>query len=188
MGLDQKIVRVSPNILNKFYAENLDDIIAPYNPDLDYDYIHRTTKSYEDLRALHNRALEDNETDEAEKYSELINNLQAPYVEPDDIWWGRKKNHIHQWVIDNCDAENIKSTNVDYVLINPEKLLNDVHAVMDNPELAADILPTQSGFFFGGIDYDEYYFDSLDNLYKILSAEKEKGYFDNHSYFYWSWW
>lgn len=82
----------------------------------------------------------------------------------------------------------LKETNLDYVLIDPNVLLSDLKTVLDNHDLAPKILPTQSGFFFGNTEYSEYYFDSVKNLYEVLLAEKEKGYFEDCSYFYWSWW
>jgi len=36
--------------------------------------------------------------------------------------------------------------------------------------LAAELLPTQEGFFFGGTDYDEYYLEDLRNTVKMLEA------------------
>jgi hypothetical protein len=35
--------------------------------------------------------------------------------------------------------------------------------VLNSPELASEILPTSSGFFFGSNDYDDYYFNQLRN-------------------------
>ena len=40
--------------------------------------------------------------------------------------------------------------------------------VMQNSEIAEELLPTQSGFFFGGTDYDEYYMNDIDNTIKII--------------------
>lgn len=37
-----------------------------------------------------------------------------------------------------------------------------------NPELAGELLPTTSGFFFGSTDYDEYYFQDLVATKEIL--------------------
>jgi len=43
--------------------------------------------------------------------------------------------------------------------------------VMENPEFAEELLPTQSGFFFGGTEYDEYYMQDIENTIKILEPE-----------------
>lgn len=46
-----------------------------------------------------------------------------------------------------------------------------------NTETAERLLPSQSGFFFGGTDYDQYYYDDIkrtaENLEKILAEDKD---------------
>ena len=183
MGLDQQLLRVKDIDLNKFYALKGSAIIAPHNPDLDQDYISATAKKCKELEELHSKALSENDPG-ADKYRTQIDELLAPYDEP-TIWYGRKENHIHKWVE---AAANLESTNLDYVLIDPNVLLSDLKTVLDNHNLAPKLLPTQSEFFFGDTEYSDYYFEDVKNLYEVLLAEKEKGYFDTHSYFYWSWW
>lgn len=50
---------------------------------------------------------------------------------------------------------------------------------------AEELLPTESGFFFGGTDYDEYYVEDLKNTIKILDeclwAENKEGNFYYHN-------
>lgn len=183
MGLDQQLLKIKDVDLEKFYALKGSAIIAPYNPDLDQDYISATAKKCKELEEQHVQALSSNDPD-ANVYRERIDELLAPYDEP-TIWYGRKENHIHDWV---SRVAGLKETNLDYVLIDPNVLLGDLKTVLNNHNLAPKILPTQSGFFFGGTEYDEYYFDSVKNLYETLLAEKEQGNFEDHTYFYWSWW
>ena len=183
MGLDQTLVKVRDINLEKFYALKGTAIIAPENPALDQDYINNTAKECKELEDLYAQALSDNDPD-AEAYKKRIDDLLAPYAEP-IIWNGRKENHIHDWICANADLED---TNLDYVLIDPEKLLSDLKAVLDDHERAPEILPTRSGFFFGGTEYGEYYFDTIERLYNTLLTEKNQGYFEDHSYFYWCWW
>lgn len=49
--------------------------------------------------------------------------------------------------------------------------------VILNPEVAESLLPTQSGFFFGGTNYDQWYYEQLeytrDILTEILAEEAE---------------
>ena len=183
MGLDQRIVRVKDTDLEKFYVANSDTIIAPYNPDLDHDYIHANATTYRELKDLYYEALYQNNP-KSEIYKKHMQELLGSW-DHSDIWWGRKENHIHQWV---CTATSIHDTNHDYVVINPNILLSDVGVALSNRELAPKIMPTRSGFFFGPTDYDDYYFDSLAALYDVLADDKDLGYFDTHSYFYWSSW
>ena len=183
MGLDQKIVRVADADLEKFYSVNLSAIIAPHNPDLDDDAIHAAATNYRDLEQLYSQAVaaDDPKADEYDKQLRELLKASGEFT----VWWGRKENHIHEWV---CDAADIEDTNLDYVLIDPETLLNDLKAVVDNRTAAPSVMPTRPGFFFGDTAYDDYYFEDVKNLYDLLADEKAQGFFDGHSYFYWSWW
>lgn len=40
-----------------------------------------------------------------------------------------------------------------------------------DPSVAKDLLPVQSGFFFGGVEYDEYYLEDLKHTVKMLEPE-----------------
>lgn len=42
--------------------------------------------------------------------------------------------------------------------------------VITNPEWAAELLPTQSGFFFGGTDYDEWYLRDLEDTVQAIDS------------------
>lgn len=62
-------------------------------------------------------------------------------------------------------------------------ILEDGQVVV-NHEIAAKHLPTASGFFFGGTDYDEYYIQDLEHTKEILTKvleEPNKGEFYYHS-------
>ena len=48
------------------------------------------------------------------------------------------------------------------------ELLKDCKAIKENPLVAENVLPTKSGFFFGGIDYDKGYFDDIDYTIKTI--------------------
>ena len=53
--------------------------------------------------------------------------------------------------------------------------------VITNPQVAQEFLPTASGFFFGGTDYDEYYIQDIEytakELTKILANPEDNGEF-----------
>jgi hypothetical protein len=40
--------------------------------------------------------------------------------------------------------------------------------VLANHDLAEELLPTESGFFFGSTEYDEYYFGELEDTREII--------------------
>lgn len=60
--------------------------------------------------------------------------------------------------------------------------------VIDNPELAQEMLPTQSGFFFGSTDYDEHYINELESTISQINKILETTDFDNESIAYSAWW
>jgi hypothetical protein len=74
------------------------------------------------------------------------------------IYYWRKANAIHQWFVDFAQdgADACQRT-----LVHPEMLADLVdrcERVDADHSLAGKLLPTQSGFFFGSTDYDEWYF------------------------------
>jgi hypothetical protein len=57
----------------------------------------------------------------------------------------------------------------------------DDQEVYVNTEVAEELLPTQAGFFFGGIEYDEWYMENLKQTiecFKGLIEEDPEGYAD----------
>ena len=43
--------------------------------------------------------------------------------------------------------------------------------VLEDHSLASELLPTQSGFFFGSTDYDEWYYQDVENVLKQLTEK-----------------
>ena len=88
-----------------------------------------------------------------------------------EVWqigYWRKANAIHNWFVENC-AGGID--NCEEVLIHPEQLMDlreKCLEVIENPIRAADLLPTTVGFFFGSIDYDEWYIQELKDTVEII--------------------
>jgi hypothetical protein len=80
-----------------------------------------------------------------------------------EVGYWRKANAIHNWFVQNCQKgiDECQEARVS---------VNKVLAAAKNGDfsLAEDMLPTQSGFFFGGTDYDEYYIQDLESTLEIL--------------------
>lgn len=60
--------------------------------------------------------------------------------------------------------------------------------IVKDPSIAMDLLPTQSGFFFGDTDYDEYYVDSIKETIDIITMALETTDFDKEMIYYKSSW
>jgi hypothetical protein len=95
-------------------------------------------------------------------------------------YW-RKANQIHNWFVQNVqDGED----NCGSYYVTREQLeeLKEVCInVLANKELAEDLLPTESGFFFGSTTYDEYYYGDLNDTIGIITRCLESK-FDGFEY------
>lgn len=59
---------------------------------------------------------------------------------------------------------------------------------IENPEVAAKYLPTQSGFFFGHTEYDQWYMENIEDTIDILTKVLKETDFDNKMVVYTSSW
>ena len=118
----------------------------------------------------------------------------------EDVMYWRKANAIHKWFVDNVQdgTDDCKEYWVD-----PEKLkeLYDIVCevleakvkpgkltMVKGHEVAESKLPTTQGCFFGTEEYDEYYYQDLENTKKGLEelfSDENWGRFD---YYYQSSW
>jgi hypothetical protein len=83
-------------------------------------------------------------------------------------YW-RKSNMIHHWFVNNL-ADGVDECQPITVRREDLEQLKEVCInVIAVPELAEELLPTGSGFFFGSTDYDEYYFGDLNDTIGIIT-------------------
>lgn len=75
-------------------------------------------------------------------------------------YW-RKANAIHQWFVKNCQGGTDDCGEYNIGREQLRELIELCKQVLDNRELAKELLPSQSGFFFGSTEYDDYYYDDL---------------------------
>jgi len=70
------------------------------------------------------------------------------------------------------------------------KWIDDFEAgrVVINPDVAEDLLPTASGFFFGGTDYDEWYLKDVENTIAIINKVLATTDFEKEMVYYVSSW
>lgn len=93
-------------------------------------------------------------------------------VEKELIYW-RKANAIHKWFVENCgggvdECQKMWVTK-DYL----KYLLSICERVMEDKSRASELLPTQSGCFFGSLEYDDSYFEdiqfTIDKLKEVIN-------------------
>jgi hypothetical protein len=105
-------------------------------------------------------------------------------------YW-RKENAIHQWFVDNVqDGED----NCAEYYVSHEKLAELVATckeVLDkrgDSSVADELLPTQSGFFFGSTEYDEWYYKGLEYTVETFEALMATPEYEDWSFHYQSSW
>jgi len=106
----------------------------------------------------------------------------------EDVGYWRKANHIHKWFVDNCqDGEDdcreayvskdqlieLLETCKKVMKTKPTKITKkskkvDVTVKGETDETAEDLLPTQSGFFFGGTEIGDYYYETIKDTIEII--------------------
>jgi hypothetical protein len=82
-------------------------------------------------------------------------------------YW-RKANAIHDWFVKNVQGGE-DECRPHYVSREDLQTLKEIcQRVLEDRKLAATLLPTASGFFFGGTDYDDWYFKDLEQTIQII--------------------
>jgi hypothetical protein len=83
----------------------------------------------------------------------------------DEIAGWRKFNALHQWFVENLEGVD----NCEYSPVSKEKLEELVKTLEELQKTKnTELLPTQSGFFFGSTDYDEWYWNYVERTILIL--------------------
>lgn len=89
-------------------------------------------------------------------------------------YW-RKANAIHRWFVQNC-ADGEDDCRAMFVPYKKLVELRDLcEKVLADHSKAAELLPTQDGFFFGSTEYDEWYFNDVKHTLEVLKDIDENG-------------
>lgn len=136
---------------------------------------------------------DDNFNVEVTKKGEPIENIKSERISyvVEEVGYWRKANQIHKWFVDNVQdgEDDCKEYYVEASQL--ETLLGVCKKVLANNELADQLLPSQSGYFFGKNEYDEWYFKDVEQTVEIietiLSERNEQGYLDGEIYYESSW-
>ncbi len=100
---------------------------------------------------------------------DILGSIEVTTVTGVAIYW-RKANAIHNWFVENVQG-GIDECQTSFVAYERLIELHEaITTVLDDNDLASEVLPSASGFFFGATEYDEYYFRDL----KDTKADLEK--------------
>jgi hypothetical protein len=86
----------------------------------------------------------------------------------EEVGYWRKANQIHRWFVDNVQngVDNCGEYSVSKGEL--EELRNICTEVLNDHSKAEELLPSASGFFFGNTDYDEWYYNDVENTIAII--------------------
>lgn len=100
----------------------------------------------------------------------------------EDVFYWRKANAIHAWFVDNCADGVDECQHIDVSYDQLCQLRDLCKQVLDDHSKAEELLPTQEGFFFGSTEYDEWYFEYIENTYNMLKEELDHQYPSDYVY------
>lgn len=110
----------------------------------------------------------------------------------EEVAYWRKANHIHDWFvrnvqggIDECQRAYVSREQLSELL----RICKDVYSHR-SASLSKQLLPTTAGFFFGGTDIDEYYYDTIKYTIEVLEKldlDSESDLFEPDYYYQASW-
>lgn len=124
---------------------------------------------------------------------------RVSYIEEEVAYW-RKANQIHKWFVDNiqdgvddCKPYHLQISDLEHLLDTckavMETLKLDEQGNIIDSSIARELLPTESGFFFGDTGYNESYYDDIKHTISILEeiiqegkSEKEQGISIDYAY------
>ena len=84
-------------------------------------------------------------------------------------YW-RKANQIHNWFVKNVQEDKDECQEACVSREQLTELREACQKVLDENELAEKLLPTASGFFFGGTEYGQWYFNDIEETIKIIDT------------------
>lgn len=119
----------------------------------------------------------DNHPDKAkaEQIAGLFPELKGKRVKRvvSEVGYWRKANQIHNWFVKHCqdEVDECQQTHVGKEKL--EQLLDSVNKVLADKQLAGELLPAATGFFFGSTEYNEWYFQDLEQTKTILEDALE---------------
>lgn len=117
----------------------------------------------------------------------LKTDVEGKYQKEVAYW--RKANQVRQWLVDHTDLhpdDNCRIIPVTKDIL--EQLIKDCEEVITHPQRAEEIMSTSAGFFFGSYDYDEWYFEQIQDTIRQIKSILETTDFDNEVIEYTEWW
>lgn len=103
----------------------------------------------------------------------------------EEVGYFRKVNSLLKWIEDNV----AEFDNCERILIE-KRHLEQLKATLDQltPENCSELFPTQGGFFYGSTDYDEYYWQDVEEVKLWVEETLENFDFEAEKLIFHAWW
>ena len=159
-----------------------------------YFYARKTTYKSFSKWYKPDRADETNYPEDLKTFSDYIYDRNFKSAETEiryQIGYFRKFNALHSYIVktfangvDDCQDIILYKEDVEQI----KKVLDEVLNAHQQVEKAKELLPTQSGFFFGGTDYDEFYFEDVKDAANLMQSFLGNFDFDKYQLVYQASW
>jgi hypothetical protein len=103
------------------------------------------------------------------KAPEGLKGFEPTHVSFEVGYW-RKANAIHKWFVDNVQDGKDDCQTVEVSFDKLLELKDVCQRVLNDKKLAPELLPCSSGFFFGSVEYNKYYFDDVSKTVEIIDS------------------
>lgn len=106
------------------------------------------------------------------------------------VYW-RKANHIHRWFVEHVqDGEDDCDYHREVTASDLKELCSLCESVLAarDRKVSETVLPTQGGFFFGGTEYNECYYEDVEYTRERLEKVLKETDFEKQALFYCSSW
>jgi hypothetical protein len=135
--------------------------------------------------------------DKENKYEVVVTNNGNPtHIKSDkvtyvteELGYFRKFNALHNWFVqladgrDECQEIIFYEENLDSLLRTMKEVL-----ISKSEDVALEMFPPVSGFFFGSIQIDEWYWKDLESSIKLFQEIKDEWVVDRTTYYYQASW
>jgi hypothetical protein len=102
----------------------------------------------------------------------------------DEVAYWRKVNCVHRFFCERMDVPNCEKVMIEKDLL--EELVVLCERVLEDNSLAKELLPTQGGCFFGSLEYDDDYFEDLEDTVVMMNKVIDDDSLDD--LYYLAWW
>jgi len=118
-----------------------------------------------------------------------VSYVTAGRTDMEDAGYFRKHNHLVAYFKyeENCSDKELAKCEVKDCITACKQVLK--HWGKDDFEsVAEELMPTESGFFFGSTEYDEYYKEKLEEDIKVFTNVLKNTDWDNDIVYFHCWW